>query len=95
MATSEQPSIDGSHSTDGVLPYLRECLAEVLYCPVEDIPEDTAFQDLGLDSILSAEIAAIVNSHYGLDEKISVIYEHPNLRALSDHVASRIAALRP
>ncbi|MFG2783700.1 acyl carrier protein [Streptomyces prunicolor] len=68
---------------------LRTHLAEVLYCELEEIGDDTAFQDLGLDSVLGAEVTAVINSRYGLEEKVEALYQHPTLTALADHVATR------
>ncbi|MFI6402541.1 acyl carrier protein [Streptomyces sp. NPDC050548] len=68
---------------------LRTHLAEVLYCEPEEIGDDTAFQDLGLDSVLGAEVTAVINSRYGLEEKVEALYQHPTLTDLADHVAGR------
>ncbi|MFE9601437.1 acyl carrier protein [Streptomyces hokutonensis] len=76
-------------TTDEVREVLRAHLAEVLYCEPEEIGDDTAFQDLGLDSVLGAEVTAVINSRYGLEEKVEALYQNPTLADLADHVAGR------
>ncbi|MFJ6895187.1 acyl carrier protein [Streptomyces hokutonensis] len=76
-------------TTDEVREVLRTHLAEVLYCEPAEIGDDTAFQDLGLDSVLGAEVTAVINSRYGLEEKVEALYQNPTLADLADYVASR------
>jgi acyl carrier protein len=74
-------------TADEVREVLRTHLAEVLYCEPQEIADDTAFQDLGLDSVLGAEVTAVINSRYGLEEKVEALYQNPTLAELADHVA--------
>ena len=68
---------------------LRTHLAEVLYCEPGEVGDDTSFQDLGLDSVLGAEVTALINSRYGLEEEVTAIYQHPTLAQLAEYVAKR------
>ncbi|MFG2525393.1 acyl carrier protein [Streptomyces sp. NPDC048527] len=68
---------------------LRAHLADILYCEPEEVGDDTAFQDLGLDSVLGAEVTAVINSRYGLKEKVEALYQNPTLDQLAEHVAKR------
>jgi acyl carrier protein len=74
-------------TADEVREVLRTHMAEVLYCEPQEIADDTAFQDLGLDSVLGAEVTAVINSRYGLEEKVEALYQNPTLAELADHVA--------
>ncbi|MER5339327.1 acyl carrier protein [Streptomyces mirabilis] len=76
-------------TADEVREVLRTHLAEVLYCEPEEIGDDTAFQDLGLDSVLGAEVTAVINSRYGLEEKVEALYQNPTLADLAEYVAQR------
>lgn len=80
-------------TTGEVREVLRTHLAEVMYCEPEEIGDDTAFEELGLDSVLGAEVTAVINSRYGLEEKAEVLYQNPTLAKLAEHVAER-AGLR-
>ncbi|MFJ2609790.1 acyl carrier protein [Streptomyces sp. NPDC087425] len=74
-------------TTDEVREVLRTHLAEVLYCEPEEVGDDTAFQELGLDSVLGAEVTALINSRYGLEEKVEALYQNPTLAQLAAYVA--------
>ncbi|GAA3755612.1 beta-ketoacyl synthase N-terminal-like domain-containing protein [Salinactinospora qingdaonensis] len=72
--------------TSEVFDVLRARLADVLYSSEADLGEDQPFSELGLDSVLGVEFTRFINSTYGLELKADVLYDHPNLRALSRHV---------
>jgi len=67
---------------------LREELAQILYTDVESIDDDVPFEELGLDSVLSVELAAAINARYGTQEKIEVMYQHPTVGVLAEYVAA-------
>ncbi|MEU3520612.1 acyl carrier protein [Streptomyces sp. NPDC006654] len=81
-----------SMKTEEVREVLRAHLAEVLYCEPEEVEDDTAFEDLGLDSVLGAELTALINSRYGLSEKVETLYQNPTLTLLAEHVAKQTEA---
>lgn len=72
-----------------VMTTLRMRLAEILYCEPEEISADTTFQELGLDSVLGAELVTTINREYALRETVETVYSHPTLAQLSAHVADR------
>ena len=49
-----------------VLEKVKEMLAEKLEIPVEEITEDSAFSDLGLDSLDMAEMLMDVEGEFGV-----------------------------
>ncbi|WP_330301492.1 phosphopantetheine-binding protein [Streptomyces sp. NBC_00503] len=68
---------------------LREQLAGILCCDVWDIDPATAFDRLGLDSILGAEFIAVINRTFGLSERAVSLYDHPDIAALAAYIAAR------
>jgi acyl carrier protein len=52
------------------------------------IPVDQGFVELGLDSIDAIELLAAFGECHGIEVDASVLWEFPNLRALSEHLAS-------
>ncbi|GGS92673.1 acyl carrier protein [Streptomyces sp. KD18] len=76
----------------GVAEVLREQLAAVLGCDVWEIGPAADFTGLGLDSVLGAEFVATLNRTFGLRERAVVLYDHPDLAALSEHVAATLRA---
>ncbi|MEV4194510.1 acyl carrier protein [Streptomyces toxytricini] len=71
---------------------LREQLAAVLGCDVWEIGPAADFTSLDLDSVLGAEFVATLNRTFGLRERAVVLYDHPDLAALSEHVAALLRA---
>ncbi len=68
---------------------LRQIIAEVT--EVEDIPEDTPFADLGIDSMMAIEIIADVEKKYDVSISEDELSELTNLRAVFDKVQEKLA----
>ncbi|MFJ7166411.1 phosphopantetheine-binding protein [Streptomyces globosus] len=77
-----------SPPADEIAEVLREQLAAVLGCDVWDIGPAADFTGLDVDSVLGAEFVATLNRTFGLRERAVVLYDHPDLAALSEHVAA-------
>jgi acyl carrier protein len=78
-------------AAEPVADVLRAQLAGILACEPWDLDADSAFNLLGLDSVLGAEFVAGINRTYGLDERPVCLYDHPSLNAMAAHIASRTA----
>jgi len=68
---------------------LRQIIAEVT--EVEDIPEDTPFADLGIDSMMAIEIVADVEKNYDVTISEDELVELTNLKAVYDKVQEKLA----
>ena len=69
---------------------LRAQLAEILYCEPTEIGDNTVFQDIGLDSVLSVELIASVNAIYGLQEKAQTVRDNGTLNQLAYHITTKV-----
>jgi len=67
---------------------LRRIITEVT--EVEDIPEDTAFADLGIDSMMAIEIVADVEKEYEITIAEDELNELVNLKAVYDKVRQKL-----
>jgi acyl carrier protein len=67
---------------------LRQIIAEVT--EVEDIPEDTPFADLGIDSMMAIEIVADVEKAYDVTIAEEELEELTNLKAVYDKVQAKL-----
>ncbi|MEV5878580.1 phosphopantetheine-binding protein [Streptomyces sp. NPDC052101] len=61
-------------------------LAAVLRLKAEKIDPEQTFRSLGLDSLLTVEFVATVNSRYGTAVKPDVLFDHPTPLAFARHV---------
>ena len=68
---------------------LREIITEVT--EVEEIPEDTPFADLGIDSMMAIEIVADVEKNYEITIAEEELAELTNLQAVHDKVLEKLA----
>ena len=68
---------------------LRRIITEVT--EVEDIPEDTPFADLGIDSMMAIEIVADVEKEYEITIGEDELNELVNLKAVYDKVREKLA----
>jgi len=67
---------------------LRQIITEVT--EVEDIPEDAAFADLGIDSMMAIEIVADVEKDYEITIGEDELSELTNLKAVYDKVKEKL-----
>jgi len=67
---------------------LRQIITEVT--EVEDIPEDTPFADLGIDSMMAIEIVADVEKDYEITIEEDELSELTNLQAVYDKVKAKL-----
>ena len=67
---------------------LRQIITEVT--EVEDIPEDTPFADLGIDSMMAIEIVADVEKNYDVTISEDELAELTNLKAVYDKVQEKL-----
>jgi GNAT superfamily N-acetyltransferase len=56
-----------------------------------DIPLDRSVYELGMDSLLAAEFAGRLQRQLGLPRS-NVVFEHPRLRELADHLIVQVAS---
>lgn len=68
---------------------LREIITEVT--EVEDIPENTPFADLGIDSMMAIEIVADVEKNYDITIAEDELEELIHLKAVHDKVQEKLA----
>ncbi len=69
---------------------LREIIAEV--SEVDEIPDDTPFKDLGIDSMMAIEIVAEVERTYKLSIPEEELQELTNFTAVFEKVRSKLDA---
>ena len=67
---------------------LRQIIAEVT--EVEDIPEDTPFADLGIDSMMAIEIIADIEKDYEITIGEDELSELTNLKAVYEKVKEKL-----
>ena len=67
---------------------LRQIITEVT--EVEEIPEDTPFADLGIDSMMAIEIVADVEKNYDIVIAEDELPDLINLKAVYDKVQQKL-----
>ncbi|MFF4160622.1 SDR family NAD(P)-dependent oxidoreductase, partial [Streptomyces sp. NPDC001678] len=83
--------------TDGernrtVLQIVRGQVAAVLgHGSAEAIGPDRAFQELGFDSLAATELRNQLNRVTGLRLPATLVFDHPNSRAVTDHILTLVA----
>ena len=69
---------------------LREIISEV--AEIDDIPDDTPFKDLGIDSMMAIEIVAEVERTYKLSIPEEELQELTHFMAVYEKVRSKLDA---
>ena len=75
--------------SDSLKDELRGIITEVT--EVEEIPEDTPFADLGIDSMMAIEIVADVEKNYDITISEEELAELTNLEAVYGKVKEKLA----
>jgi len=75
--------------SDALKDELRQIIAEVT--EVEEIPEDTPFADLGIDSMMAIEIVADVEKNYEITIAEEELPDLVNLKAVYDKVQQKLS----
>jgi acyl carrier protein len=76
--------------SDALKDELREIIVEVT--EIEDIPEDTPFADLGIDSMMAIEIVADVEKKYDITISEDELPDLVHLKAVYDKVNEKLAS---
>ncbi|WP_240667684.1 type I polyketide synthase [Streptomyces luteoverticillatus] len=75
-----------------VLQIVRGQVAAVLgHGSADAIGPDRAFQELGFDSLAATELRNQLNRITGLRLPATLVFDHPNSRAVTDHIEGRLA----
>ncbi|MGB5193155.1 MAG: acyl carrier protein [Polyangiales bacterium] len=75
--------------SDALKDELRQIIVEVT--EVEEIPEDTPFADLGIDSMMAIEIVADVEKNYDITIAEDELADLTNLKAVYDKVQQKLS----
>ncbi|MGZ9709219.1 SDR family NAD(P)-dependent oxidoreductase [Glaciimonas sp. GNP009] len=78
-----------------LLTALRQSLGEELQLQCEQIDGDTAFIDMGLDSIVAVTWVRKINRQFDLSIGATKVYNYPDLTRFAGFVLSLMAARRP
>ncbi|MDH3199747.1 MAG: acyl carrier protein [Myxococcales bacterium] len=68
---------------------LRQIIIEIT--EVEEIPEDTPFADLGIDSMMAIEIVADIEKNYDVTIEEEELAELIHLKAVYEKVKEKLA----
>lgn len=66
--------------------WLREKVASRLEVPVEEVSEETYFDDFGLDSTEALVLAGELEKWLGFELPATALWYHPTIRELSAHI---------
>ncbi|MBJ9976493.1 SDR family NAD(P)-dependent oxidoreductase, partial [Pseudomonas sp. S75] len=88
-STPKGPEVTGLAPSD-IEQYLNNEVGDLLGLPDRNaINRRTGFFDLGMDSVLAAELLARIKNSFNIDLPSTAIFENPTIQALSECIASR------
>ncbi|MEZ4286913.1 MAG: acyl carrier protein [Polyangiales bacterium] len=75
--------------TDDVKAKLKAIITEI--AEIDDVPEDTPFVDLGIDSMMAIEIVSDVEREFQISIDENELSDLTNFRAVLDKVQDKLA----
>lgn len=75
--------------------WLTERVAFHLRRTPEEIDPDTPLADYGIDSVAAISICGEIEAHFRLAVSPTIAYDFPTVKAISDHLAERLASGDP
>ncbi|MFF9687117.1 amino acid adenylation domain-containing protein [Streptomyces sp. NPDC014623] len=94
-APAREPAVAHDRRRAALADVVREVAAHVLKSPVDQLDDDSGFQDLGLDSIRLTQLAHRLAERLGTPLQPTVLYDHPSVRRLTDHLTGRLGDQLP
>jgi acyl carrier protein len=87
----------GTSSLDEIRNALCRVVAEVFEIPLDQVERGDimSFTDLGADSVLGAELVTKINNTLHIDLKNTAIFNHPNIRELTQHIYEEFLGVEP
>ncbi|HEV2978627.1 MAG TPA: condensation domain-containing protein [Casimicrobiaceae bacterium] len=86
------PPIGAKPGRDKIEAWLRDALAEMLAVSAPAIDPNRPLAEYGLDSLGSVDLIAALGQWLGKSVSYSVVWSHPTLAALSEHLAGSPAS---
>ncbi|MET9359256.1 beta-ketoacyl reductase, partial [Streptomyces sp. NPDC006617] len=84
--------LNAAERQERLLDVVRRTTASILaYSDLSDVPAQSGFLDLGLDSLSTIELRNILSRLSGLQLPATLIFDHPTPTALARHLDGRLA----
>ncbi len=80
---------------DVVRDAVRRLAARVLALPPDDVPETTALNELGLDSLMAVELRNLLAATAGVDGAVptTLVFDYPTIDAIAGYLADDVFGL--
>jgi acyl carrier protein len=75
-----------------VFAFVLDTLADTLAYDVSLLDPSTGFFQLGMDSAMAVRIRQLIQGRFGIRLAVPVLFEHPTVNALTDHLAVLLAS---
>ncbi|MEU9073036.1 SDR family NAD(P)-dependent oxidoreductase, partial [Streptomyces sp. NPDC048306] len=84
--------LNAAERQERLLDLVRRTTASILaYSDLSDVPAQSGFLDLGLDSLSTIELRNILSRQSGLELPATLVFDHPTPTALARHLDGRLA----
>lgn len=83
----KQPA-DAAAVRDWMVAYI----SSVIDVPQDPFPDGDRFDQYGLDSVEITIMCGMMEEQFGIEVNPNEVFDHPNVAALSAHIADRIGA---
>ncbi|MBP2401705.1 type I polyketide synthase [Streptomyces syringium] len=80
------------HDRDGVFTAVLDAVSDLLHLDRERVDPDSGFFQMGMDSLLATQVRRRVEARLGRKLPATVMFEHPTVNGLTDHLAEAAEA---
>ncbi|MFK4106437.1 acyl carrier protein [Streptomyces sp. NPDC019531] len=86
--------LDEEISTEALIIWLTQSVAQYADMSVREIDPDVLLSDYGLDSVSAVAVLTEIEDAFGVVPDVTVVWDHPTIRALASFLADFIRAER-
>ncbi len=75
--------------------FVKDYLSSLMNIPASEIDADTPLERYGVDSTATVGLSGELSDQLGMELSPNIVYDHPTINAISDHLVSLLAGAAP
>ena len=82
------------HAASEIQDIIKDIIAQELAVNKDELKAEVSFHDLGLDSVNSIFLIALLEEKLGIDIDPMSVYDNPSIRSFSEYIVAEVNGTR-